>query len=222
MLGRIGCGITICIAMPMNLLPARDSLLEVIDVWYHRSHHRSDAIDTHEEDQCCWRFLHRYNSAESAHDAEITTEDEMFEWACKDHQHQIEGIDEEWNTSQVSATSLRTSAILIRQEPIQSDYIFRNTLAHYGSTLLITTTCYLGAVAVSGVATVWSFIGSSMAFFIAFILPCGCFIVIESAVPTMVEGGDRHEKWIKLAWAILAFSVLGAIICTVNNTVGFS
>ena len=115
----------------------------------------------------------------------------------------------------------RRPSILIRQEPIQRDYVFRNSLSHYGSTLLITTSCYFGAVAVSGVAVVWSFIGSSMAFFIAFILPCGCFIVTESAVPTVAEGGDRKDKWIVVAWAVLAFSIVGTVVCTINNTIGF-
>lgn len=57
----------------------------------------------------------------------------------------------------------------------------------------------------------------SMAFIIAFILPCGCFIVIENAVP----GGDRKDNWIWVAWAILSFSVVGAIVCTLNNMFGF-
>ena len=214
--GRIGCGTTIVFAMPLMALPCREALLEIVDVWFHHSHHENGndntATLTIDDNKSCWKVFHRFNRAETDRDAIITTEDEVTEILPE----------EDIGLGLVESPARRRSIVLIRHDPIQSDYIFKNTLAHYGSTLLITTTCYLGAVAVSGVATVWSFIGSSMAFFIAFILPCGCFIVIESTVPTMVEGGDRHEKWIKLAWAILVFSVLGAIICTVNNTVGFS
>ena len=218
LLGRIGCGTTIVFAMPLMALPCREALLEIVDVWFHHSHHQVNSNDnttatplTIDDDKSCWKVFHRFNRAETDRDAIITTEDEVTEILPE----------EDIGLGLVESPSRRRSTVLIRHDPIQSDYIFRNTLAHYGSTLLITTTCYLGAVAVSGVATVWSFIGSSMAFFIAFILPCGCFLVIESAVPTIAEGGDRHEKWIKVAWAILVFSVLGAIICTVNNTVGF-
>ena len=39
-----------------------------------------------------------------------------------------------------------------------------------------------------GVAEIWSLIGSSLAFLIAFILPFGCFIVIENGVEGMMDG----------------------------------
>ena len=56
-----------------------------------------------------------------------------------------------------------------------------------------------------------------MAFFVAFLLPCGCFIVIESGVPRMEEGGDRRVGLIYVAWAMLCFSVVGASFCTWNS-----
>lgn len=60
-----------------------------------------------------------------------------------------------------------------------------------------------------------------MAFVIAFILKCGCFRVIETAVPTVAKGCDREDKWIRVASAIFLFSVVSAVVCMVNNTVGF-
>lgn len=137
----------------------------------------------------------------------ITTEDELVE---------IVGNREESQEAEDKECSTIHRAELIRHDPIQRDYIFRNSLAHYGSTVLITVICYFGAVCVEGVATVWSFIGSSMAFFIAFVLPCGCFIVLESAV----SAGDRHDAWIKFAWVILVFSIIGAFVCTTNTMFG--
>lgn len=215
LLGRIGCGITIMFAMPMMALPCREALLEVVDVWFHHSHHIQNEITTADSgevppEKCCWKLFHRCNPSETVQDADITTEDEFTEILSDG------GIHNETNTQQL----LPKSSVLIRHDPIQSDYIFRNTLAHYGSTLLITIVCYLGAVAVSGVAVVWSFIGSSMAFCIGFILPCGCFVVIESVVPTVAEGGDRQCKWVRIAWAILVFSIVGAAVCTINSIVG--
>lgn len=138
----------------------------------------------------------------------ITTEDELVE---------IVGNREEFSQElEVNERSTIHRTELIRHDPIQRDYIFQNTLAHYGSTVLITVICYFGAVCVEGVATVWSFIGSSMAFFIAFVLPSGCFIVLESAVSV----GDRHDAWIKFAWVILIFSIIGAFVCTTNTMFG--
>lgn len=203
---------TIMVACPMNLLPCREALLEVIDVSFHQTHHRSDRASHQEE--CCWRFFRRYNSFETVGDAEITTEDELVEIvpSSEGHIQAHEEIDQ--------CAAPLPSSTLIRHDPIQSDYVFRNAVAHYGSTLLIAAACYLGAVSVKGVATVWSFIGSSMAFVIAFVLPCGCFVVIEGAVPRAAEGGDRQSAWLWMAWAILPLSVVGAVVCTVNSVVG--
>ena len=202
------------LAMPLMALPCREALLEVVDIYFHQSHHQSgnnDGLDNVnitsniEEDNSCWKLFHHLNKAETEYDAIITTEDEVKEIILPPSP-----------SSNMGPRRLsRASLVMIRHDPIQSDYIFRNTALHYGSTLLITITCYLGAVAVQGVAVIWGFIGSSFGFLIAFILPCGCFVVIENAV----NGGDRHDKWIKVAWVILVCSVIGAIVCTINSFV---
>ena len=156
LLGRIGCGTMIAFAMPLMTLPCREALLEVVDVLFHHSHHirsRSSGSSSStsgngvNNEASCWKILHKYNKTETVQDAAITTEDEIIEILPED----VGGSPPQ---------SPCGASVLIRHDPIQHDYIFRNTLAHYGSTLLITTTCYLGAVAVSGVAAVWSFIGS--------------------------------------------------------------
>ena len=58
-----------------------------------------------------------------------------------------------------------------------------------------------------------SFIGSSMAFIIAFILPCWSFVAIESEV----SDHKRKRTWVTVAWLILVFSVVGAVTCTTNS-----
>lgn len=205
LLGRIGCGVTVIFATPLMMLPCREALLEILDVRFHRSHHRGSESAAGREEGCCWNLFHRCNLIEPVQDAE----DELVE------QQSITGGPQEDDAAECSPQH-KPSSVIIRHDPIQSDYVFRNTLAHYGSTLLIITTCYLVDVAVSEVAVVWSFIGASMALAIGFIVPCGCFVVLEGAV----EGADRKDGWIGLAWAILAFSVVGAVVCTINNTIG--
>eukprot|EP00970_Alexandrium_tamarense_P009567 scaffold1924_cov197-Alexandrium_tamarense.AAC.3 len=211
--GRIGTGVAIMLAMPLMALPCREALLEVVDVWFHDSHHRRGDVDNGgadaDETSWCWRLFHRCNKDETTQDRSIATEDEIQEiLPTASEDELVDGED--------SILKPRAS-LLIRNEPIQKDYIFRNSFVHYGSTILIIAMCYSGAVIVRGVAFVWSFIGSSMAFFIAFIVPCGCFIVIESEVPSVDNGGDRHVSWICVAWAILVFSVVGAVVCTCNS-----
>lgn len=78
--GRIGIGVTITLAMPLMALPCRDSLLEIIDVWFHRSHHRSGAFDHRNvtEGQSCWNLFHTFNRNKTVQDAAITTEVSFF------------------------------------------------------------------------------------------------------------------------------------------------
>jgi hypothetical protein len=226
LLGRIGCGTTLMLAMPMMALPCREALLEVVDVRFQRSHrtNNSDVVVSgisddddvgggttagggNEEGGSSWKLLRRWDKYETVRDASTFAEDEIVE---------IPPIS--------CSPPTRPSTVPIRRAPIQGDHVFRNSLAHYGSTLAIVVACYVSAVAVSGVAVVWSFIGSSMAFFIAFVLPCGSFIVIENAAPTTADavgGSGRRRGWVRLAWAMLLLSICGAVVCTVNSIRGF-
>jgi amino acid permease len=220
LLGRIGCGTTLMLAMPLMALPCREALLEVVYVWVHRSHRAGSnagdiAVDDDgrgttagegEERGRPWRLFRRWrNKYDAVGDAaSIDVDDEVVEIAL--------------DSSPFGTTGrLSSSTVLIRRLPIQGDSVFRNPLAHYGTTLLIVTACYVGAVAVSGVAVVWSFIGSSMAFFISFMLPCGSYIIIENAVPSF----DRWCASVRLAWTMLVVSIVGAAVCTINSIRGF-
>ena len=172
--------------------------MEIIDVWFHNSHHQSNSADS---EHICWDALHRFNKDETSQDATITTEHEIEEM-------EAQPLDDEQDSSAFQTT------ILIRDQPIQQDYVFRNSILHYGSTLLIVTYCFIGATRVAGVATIWSLVGSSLAFFIAFILPFASFIVIEKNV---TDGNDRFDGWIKLAKVMLVVSIVGAVVCTWNR-----
>lgn len=74
--GRVGIGLTIVLALPLMVLPCRDSLLEIIDVWFHRTNHRSNNLIENESngEKCCWNIFHSCNRNESIEDAVITTE----------------------------------------------------------------------------------------------------------------------------------------------------
>ena len=217
--GRIGCGTTLILAMPLMALPCRDALLEVVDVLFHRSHHRSgdDVFSSNDanNDSLFWKLLHKLNKNESVQDAAITTEDEVDEIIVVEEEEEDATTTppDERKSPLLSGVSPRRNSILIRQDPIQRDWVFRNSTIHYGSTLLIVVCCYIGATKVEGVAEIWSLIGSSLAFLIAFILPFGCFIVIENGV----EGRDRHVGWMRAAAVMLVLSIVGAVVCTWNR-----
>lgn len=205
LLGRIGCGITMMLAVPMSLLPCREALLEIVNVYFHEAHREGRP----QQRQWWMKVLSRWGKEPNE---EFVTEEEVVE---------IQTAARGSGGRRHSVLSQKRPSVLLRRTNIQEDFVFRNTLTHYGSTLLIVAACYLGATVITGVAVVWSIVGSSLAFFIAFILPSACFTVMEAAVPTVAEGGDRHETWIQLAWVFLIFSIVGTVICTINNTVGF-
>ena len=73
--GRIGIGTTITLAMPLMAIPCRDSLLEIVDVCFHKSHHRrATSLQSKSEEQFCWNLFRACNRNETIHDANITTE----------------------------------------------------------------------------------------------------------------------------------------------------
>jgi hypothetical protein len=77
----------------------------------------------------------------------VATQDEVLEEIVPTH--------EEAAASAAETRLLPRTSLILRHEPIQKDYVFRNTCAHFGSTLLIIGICYCGAVLVRGVAYVW-------------------------------------------------------------------
>jgi len=164
-LGRVGVGMTIVLATPLMLLPCRESLLEVVDEWFH-------------------------------------TPDEVAEV------HPGAGDGEEPGEG---------TSLLVRREPIQMDRIFRNPYVHYGTTFAIVVACYIAAVAIEGVATVWSLCGSSMAFLIAFILPTACFLKIEKELPQRQQRNGDLSHLRRFARVLLWAAAVGAVVCTYNT-----
>lgn len=118
------------------------------------------------------------------------------------------------NEQQVDVTVIGEQTALVREEPIQADPVFRNHWIHYGSTLVIIATCYLGAALVPSVAIVWSLCGSCMAFLIAFILPTLYYLVIRKK-----EHLSLDTTWGRVAfsWIVLVTSIVSAVLCTINT-----
>ena len=86
---------------------------------------------------------------------------------------------------------------------------FADDVTHVGSTVLIVGVAYVGAVAVPGVAIVWSICGSFMAILIAFFILSACYLKI------------RYKKGITLqsigAACLLVFSGVACIVCTTQT-----
>ena len=82
-------------------------------------------------------------------------------------------------------------------------------VVHIGSTALIVTICYIGAIAVPGVAVVWSICGSSMAIIIAFFIPSACYLKIrgKKGINPQTVGSA----------CLLVFSSVACVMCTAQT-----
>jgi hypothetical protein len=92
---------------------------------------------------------------------------------------------------------------------------WKQVLTHYASTASILAFTYTAAVLVPGVSAVWSICGSSMAVWIAFIVPTACFLKIRE------HKGLTNQAC--GAWILLLFSLVAMVICTkeaVKNAFG--
>ena len=92
-----------------------------------------------------------------------------------------------------------------------SEPTMKDSLTHFAVTFFLLASSFSFAVAVPGVEVVWGIVGSSMAFFVAYILPAACYIKLRS-------GSKGHfTPRVFCAWLLLVFSIFGAIACTTQT-----
>ena len=88
-----------------------------------------------------------------------------------------------------------------------------NVYLHVGTTIVIATYAFFGAVSVPGVAVVWSVLGSSLGMIIGFIIPCACYLKIREH-----KGLTRNSNLGALV--LLVCSIVVAIFCTAQAIMG--
>lgn len=173
-LGRVGSGLTILMAMPIITLPCREAILEFIP-----------------------NFI-EWTGGKPKH--------------CK-NSHSEKMVDVENLVNEQTALVSSSMSNGASSERSNNYCSYGNTLTHVMSTFMIISICYVFAVAAPGVAIVWSICGSSMAFLIAFIIPCACYIQIQK--------DEKHIRWYDVkyggAWILLILSIAAAIACTVQT-----
>jgi amino acid permease len=130
-----------------------------------------------------------------------------------------DSLDAYHNNADNNAAHEETQLLSLPADRYQSslesrDHISENLWAHTISTLLIVCTCYVGAVAAPGVAVVLSLCGSGMAFLIAFILPCTCYLRIAQKYSELPR---EPVQTLMFAWVLLVVSTLAAVACTVQT-----
>jgi len=172
MVGRLGYGTTLMLAMAIITLPCRDNILEVID--------RLRGLESH-------------------------CEETIKDLTCKQVRHAEEG------TSLLHQNEKQRKILTPSAD---------NLLIHYGSTFLIVSFCFVGAVAVPGVDVVWNLCGSSMAFLLSFILPAMFYLRIQSQQShkrSTDSIGSTGISYVTFSWILLFAAVVGAVACTVQS-----
>ena len=175
-LGRAGYAVTLTLAMPLVVLPCREALLSLPEQWRNR------------------KTSSKMNSASNADEGPLIVNGVNFDEARPLLSKAIKEYDAmESNTVPQKQLELAP--------PTCEEY-----LVHVGSTMLIVGVCYVGAIAVPGVALVWSICGSFMAILIAFFIPSACYLKIR-------RGKGINPRSIGAA-CLLVFSGAACIVCT--------
>eukprot|EP00536_Pseudo-nitzschia_multiseries_P014036 jgi/Psemu1/213605/e_gw1.649.23.1 len=193
LLGQLGCGIMVVLAIPMMMLPCRSSLLEILDVLVNGPHitpveiEESEILPLTQADSTSNR--NNYNSTKTT--------------PCQQYQCQQEDAGEE--------------TIHLDQNRRRKLNIIDSTFIHYASTFSIFATCYMVAIRVPGVALVWSILGCSLGYFIAFILPCVCYLKIQKRYPAH---SLESNAWVCFSWILVVVSSIAMIVCTIETVKG--
>lgn len=187
LLGRVGCGVTIMLAMAMMLLPCRDSGLEVIDTFL--SGHKLSNYDDMEA-TCATTEMTKSTNTRSSKVSVVHEETPLLASIIEEDHDEEEQL---------------------QHERLPFD-IFDSPYVHYGSTFGIVVLCFVGAAVAPGVAAVWSICGSSMAFVIAFLLPAACYLKIQQR-----QRDPQGLVWRLFSWFLIIFSIVGSIACTAQT-----
>jgi hypothetical protein len=207
--GRMGCGITILLAMAMVTLPCRESALVLwAQIIVARSNKpsgtNSQVVPEPHEDYFRQAEEQRNGSSDSEEMPLVTKESSTSSETVNTNSHRRH------------TTDPKESSLVVWEDLVVSSQ--KEWWMRMGSTVGIVSVCYLGAVAAPGVAIVWSLCGSSMAYIIAFILPAACYIrVMRQPQILQDETTMTPSAWIFWSWILLIFSVLCAMACTTQT-----
>lgn len=186
LLGKLGCGTMVILAIPLMMVPCRSCLLEIVDVLANGAH------VTPVEERLPLKLSD--TTKETSYDAISTapTDDD-------DSQESSQHTTDEGETQPSSH---------------QKVAILDNTLIHYGATFFLFASCYMVAVRVPGVAVVWSILGCSLGYLVAFILPSALYIKIQQRYPPSFASSRKNGAWVWFSWILLVTSMVATVVCT--------
>jgi len=205
LVGQFCCGITVVLAIPMMLLPCRLNLLEVLDVLIYGPHLTPVEVEQSEKLPLIVIDINKdYNSTTTANNGGRR---HNVQQCCPQQQNHPKIVE----TTSTNASSCCSPNNNTRQFKAR---IIDNTYIHYTSTLFIIGTRYMVAVHVPGVAVVWSILGCSMGFLIAFILPSLCYLKIQQRYPNHAL---TSKAWVWFSWILLCTASAALVACSTET-----
>ena len=181
LLGKLGCGTMVTLGIPILMVSCRSSLLEILDVLVNGPHVTSAEVEVSEEKL---PLVEPY----------VEKKDKNYN-AISTHERKL------FDESTISTSANRYHKV----------NIIENNCIHYSSTFMIFASCYMVAVRVPGVAVVWSILGCSMGYLVAFILPSVCYLKIIKRYP---DHGLRSNSLLWFSWILLLTSIVATVACT--------
>eukprot|EP00531_Pseudo-nitzschia_arenysensis_P020742 CAMPEP_0116114928 /NCGR_PEP_ID=MMETSP0329-20121206/234_1 /TAXON_ID=697910 /ORGANISM="Pseudo-nitzschia arenysensis, Strain B593" /LENGTH=405 /DNA_ID=CAMNT_0003608325 /DNA_START=186 /DNA_END=1400 /DNA_ORIENTATION=- len=127
LLGKLGCGMMVILAIPLMMLPCRSCLLEIIGILLNLAHE--------EQSETLPLKLSDKTTKERSYDTMSTTDTD--------------------NDLEVSLRTEGQTQQLTNIDPRRKVTILDNASIHYGSTFFLFASCYMVAIRVPGVAVVW-------------------------------------------------------------------
>lgn len=218
LLGRMCLAITITLAFPMLVIPARDILIRAVTgsrfgrrFISKAMHQSSDAADT-------------IFSDDEIPNNELTEIDfEPMEVAVAAAQHLEEPLMAMENRSITGTNPDNESDEFDENRFTAADGDSTdNRLLRIVAALLVFWSAALLACSVSSIDVVWDLLGSSFSIMMAFIIPCGSFLVLASRkrfFNQVSDGGASFRKWMMSrtkAWIMVAVFFPLMIISTAN------
>ena len=218
LLGRMCLAITITLAFPMLVIPARDILIRAVTgsrfgrrFISKAMHQSSDAADT-------------IFSDDEIPNNELTEIDfEPMEVAVAAAQHLEEPLMGMENRSITGTNPDNESDEFDENRFTAADGDSTdNRLLRIVAALLVFWSAALLACSVSSIDVVWDLLGSSFSIMMAFIIPCGSFLVLASRkrfFNQVSDGGASFRKWMMSrtkAWIMVAVFFPLMIISTAN------
>ena len=200
--GRFGYCLNILVGLPLILLPCREAWLAVPEQ-YRAWKYDAALID---------KYKHLGDAREEGVHLIINGID--FDEYSPSLAHSLEKQSQCYGSvashlsrkDETVATVSSSDDEMIHDTPETDHSEWQEKILHVLSTLLITVFSYTVAVLVQGVASVWSIFGSSMVIWIAFIVPCACYLKIRER-----KGVTARSV---CGWALLLFSCVAAFVCT--------